>query len=101
MDMDFSTQDLAFREEVRAFLNDNLPERLRDGARRTPGVFVEPDIGMEWHRILYRQGWVAPHWPKADGGTGWTPTQKFIFRRNPRWLARRRWRSLVCVLSAR
>ncbi len=81
MDMDFSTQDLAFREEVRAFLNDNLPERLRDGARRTPGVFVEPDIGMEWHRILYRQGWVTPHWPKADGGTGWTSTQKFIFEK--------------------
>ena len=81
MDMDFSPEDIAFREEVRAFLKDNLPDRLRDGARRTPGVFVEPDIGMEWHRILYRQGWVAPHWPKADGGTGWTPTQKFIFEK--------------------
>ncbi|MCL9997806.1 MAG: acyl-CoA dehydrogenase family protein [Erythrobacter sp.] len=81
MDMDFSPEDLAFREEVRSFLADNLPERLRDGARRTPGVFVEPDIGMEWHRILYKQGWVAPHWPKADGGTGWTPTQKFIFEK--------------------
>jgi alkylation response protein AidB-like acyl-CoA dehydrogenase len=81
MDMDFSPEDLAFREEVRSFLADNLPERLRDGARKTPGVFVEPDIGMEWHRILYRQGWVAPHWPKADGGTGWTPTQKFIFEK--------------------
>lgn len=81
MDMDFSSEDIAFREEVRAFLHDNLPDRLRDGARRTPGVFVEPDIGMEWHRILYRQGWVAPHWPKADGGTGWTPTQKFIFEK--------------------
>lgn len=81
MDMDFSPEDIAFREEVRAFLADNLPERLRDGARRTPGVFVEPDIGMEWHRILYRQGWVAPHWPKEDGGTGWSPTQKFIFEK--------------------
>lgn len=81
MDMDFSPEDLAFREEVRSFLAENLPERLRDGARRTPGVFVEPDIGMEWHRILYRQGWVAPHWPKEDGGTGWTPTQKFIFEK--------------------
>ncbi len=81
MDMDFPPDDLAFREEVRAFLHDNLPERLRDGARRTPGVFVEPDIGMEWHRILYKQGWVAPHWPKEDGGTGWTPTQKFIFEK--------------------
>ena len=81
MDMDFSPEDIAFREEVRAFLKDNLPARLRDGARRTPGVFVEPDIGMEWHRILFRQGWVAPHWPKEDGGTGWTPTQKFIFEK--------------------
>jgi alkylation response protein AidB-like acyl-CoA dehydrogenase len=81
MDMDFSPEDLAFREEVRSFLAENLPERLRDGARRTPGVFVEPDIGMEWHRILFKQGWVAPHWPKEDGGTGWTPTQKFIFEK--------------------
>ncbi len=81
MDMEFSAEDIAFREEVRAFLHDNLPDRLRDGARRTPGVFVEPDIGMEWHRILYRQGWVAPHWPEADGGTGWSPAQKFIFEK--------------------
>ncbi len=81
MDMEFSPADLAFREEVRDFLAENLPDRLRDGARRTPGVFVEPDIGMEWHRILYQKGWVAPHWPKEDGGTGWTPTQKFIFEK--------------------
>lgn len=79
MDMTFSPEDLAFRDEVREFLAAKLPDRLRDGARRTPGVFVEPDIGMEWHRILNEQGWVAPHWPKEDGGTGWTPTQKFIF----------------------
>jgi alkylation response protein AidB-like acyl-CoA dehydrogenase len=81
MDMEFSPEDIAFREEVRDFLSENLPERLRDGARRTPGVFVEPDIGMEWHRILYKKGWVAPHWPKEDGGTGWSPTQKFIFEK--------------------
>lgn len=81
MDMQFSAEDLAFREEVRAFLAASLPERLRDGARRSPGVFVEPDIGLEWHHILYEKGWVAYHWPKEDGGTGWTPTQKFIFEK--------------------
>ena len=79
MDMTLSPQDLAFREEVREFLRDNLPDRLKDGARRTPGVFVEPDIGLEWHRILAKKGWVAPLWPEEDGGTGWTPMQKFIF----------------------
>ncbi len=81
MDMNFSPEDIAFREDVRAFLAEKLPDRLKDGARRTPGVFVEPDIGMEWHRILNERGWVAPHWPKEDGGTGWTPTQKFIFEK--------------------
>ena len=81
MDMQFSDEDLAFREEVRAFLRDELPDRLKDGARKTPGVFVEPDIGMEWHRILAKKGWVAPLWPKEHGGTGWTPTQKFIFEK--------------------
>ncbi len=81
MDMDFSAEDLAFRDEVRAFLAANLPDRLREGARRTPGVFVEPDIGMEWQRILNDKGWLAYHWPVEDGGAGWTPTQKFIFEK--------------------
>ena len=81
MDMDFSPEDLAFRDEVRTFLADHLPERLRVGARRTPGVFVEPDIGLEWQRILHEKGWLAYHWPKEDGGTGWTPTQRFLFEK--------------------
>ncbi|TNE59658.1 MAG: acyl-CoA dehydrogenase, partial [Sphingomonadales bacterium] len=81
MDMDFSPEDIAFREEVRSFLKEKLPEHLKDGARRTPGVFVEPDIGMEWHRILAEKGWVAPLWPKEYGGPGWSPTQKFIFEK--------------------
>jgi alkylation response protein AidB-like acyl-CoA dehydrogenase len=81
MELEFSKHDLAFRDEVRAFLAAELPERLREGARRTPGVFVEPDIGLEWHKILYRKGWIAYHWPETDGGPGWTPTQRFIFEK--------------------
>jgi alkylation response protein AidB-like acyl-CoA dehydrogenase len=81
MNIAFSTEDTAFRDEVRDFLRDNLPERLKRGARRTPGVFVEPDIGMEWQRILHAQGWAAPSWPKEDGGTGWSVTQKYIFEK--------------------
>jgi alkylation response protein AidB-like acyl-CoA dehydrogenase len=81
MDMDFSPEDLAFQAEVRDFLAMSLPARLREGARKSPGVFVEPDIGMEWHRILNDKGWVAYHWPVEDGGTGWTPTQKFLFEK--------------------
>ncbi len=79
MDMRLSSEDEAFREEVRDFLAVSLPDRLRDGARQTPGVFVEPDIGREWQHILNQRGWLAVHWPVEDGGTGWTPMQRYLF----------------------
>ncbi len=81
MDMSFSNADLAFREEVRAFLADKLNPRLREGAARTPSVFTEPDITREWQSILYEQGWLATLWPTEDGGPGFTPTQKYLFEK--------------------
>ena len=81
MDMEFTPEELAFRDEVRAFLDENLTERLKDGTRKTPGVFAEPDIGLEWHRILNEKGWIAYHWPKEYGGTDWSHTQRYIFEK--------------------
>ena len=81
MHMDFSPEELAFREEVRTFLAENLPAHIREGSRNTPSVFVEPDIGDEWQRILYEKGWLAYHWPKEAGGTGWDPVQRYIFEK--------------------
>jgi alkylation response protein AidB-like acyl-CoA dehydrogenase len=81
MDMEFSADELEFRDEVRDFIANNLTDRLRAGAAQTPGVFVEPDIGLEWHRILNEKGWLAYHWPEEDGGTGWSPTQRYIFEK--------------------
>jgi alkylation response protein AidB-like acyl-CoA dehydrogenase len=81
MDMDFTPDELAFQTEVRSFLEAKLSDRLSDGARRTPGVFVEPDIGLEWQRILHEKGWLATHWPVEDGGTGWTSVQRYIFEK--------------------
>jgi alkylation response protein AidB-like acyl-CoA dehydrogenase len=81
MDMQFSAEDLAFQSEVRAFLDDKLNARLREGAANTPSVFVEPDITREWQAILHAKGWLATMWPKEDGGPGWTPTQKYLFEK--------------------
>lgn len=81
MHMDFAPDELAFREEVRAFLASHLPEHIREGARNTPSVFVEPDIGDEWQRILYEKGWLAYNWPKEAGGTGWDPVRRYIFEK--------------------
>ncbi len=81
MDMSFSAEDLAFRDEVRAFLDEKLNNRLREGAFATPSVFVEPDITREWQAILNEKGWLATLWPEEDGGAGFTPTQKYIFEK--------------------
>lgn len=81
MDMDFSADEHAFRDEVRDFLDTHLTQRLRDGARATPTVFAEPDIAVEWHQILNRKGWLAYHWPHEYGGPGWTPVQRYIFEK--------------------
>ena len=62
MDMGFCAADRAFRDAVRAFLAAELPQRLRDGMNGTPSVFVEPEIGLEWQRILHAKGWLATHW---------------------------------------
>ncbi|MFN7323572.1 MAG: acyl-CoA dehydrogenase family protein, partial [Sphingomonadales bacterium] len=76
--MSFSAEDLVFREEVRAFLDDKLNSRLREGAFATPSVFVEPDITREWQAILNEKGWLATLWPEEDGGPGFTPTQSYL-----------------------
>ena len=81
MDISFSAADLAFQAEVRGFLAAELPQRLRDGMNGTPSVFVEPDIGLEWQRILHVRGWLAYQWPVEHGGTGWTPVQRYIFEK--------------------
>jgi alkylation response protein AidB-like acyl-CoA dehydrogenase len=73
--MRFSPEELAFRDEVREFIANNYPQELR-GARR--GEMSKEDI-LKWHRILYKKGWVVPHWPVEYGGTGWTITQRYIW----------------------
>lgn len=81
MDLKFAPEDEAFRDEVRAFLAESLPARLKEGMAATPGVFVEPDIGQEWQMILNRKGWLAYQWPAEAGGAGWSPVKRYIFEK--------------------
>jgi acyl-CoA dehydrogenase len=79
MDISFSAEHEAFREEVREFLNLALDDDLRDGARFCPGIFQDYDTNIRWHRILADKGWIAPSWPKEYGGTGWDLLQRYIW----------------------
>ena len=78
MDAHLSSEDLAFRSEVRTFLRENLPEHIRRQTQLTPS-YVSKEDTREWHKILHAKGWIAPNWPVEQGGTGWTPMQKHIF----------------------
>jgi len=75
MDISFSSEDLAFREEVRGFFDENFTAEL---VARLRGKNFKEAI-VEWQRKLYEKGWIAPNWPAEYGGTGWTPTQKYIY----------------------
>lgn len=70
-----------FIQDVRAFLDRALTPDLREAGRNTLGVHSDINACRRWHRALYDQGWIAPSWPVAWGGTGWTPRQRFLFDR--------------------
>lgn len=69
----------AFRDMVRAFLAEHLPEELRRAAERATSVFIDPAISLPWQRILHARGWAAPDWPERFGGPGWSEIERYIF----------------------
>lgn len=77
MDLRFSDADERFRAEIREALRGLVPP---DMARRTRQGFhpTKADLKL-WNRILNDRGWAVPHWPKAFGGTGWSPLHVHIF----------------------
>jgi acyl-CoA dehydrogenase len=79
MDLELSGEDLAFRAEVRAFLDENLTPELRAAGAGLTSVFCEPRYSLPWQRILHARGWAAPSWPKQYGGPGWSEVQRAIF----------------------
>ncbi len=76
MDLSFSPEHEAFREEARAFIREAMPPHI--AAKAAVDAHFEHDEVMEWHRVLARQGWAAPHWPEEVGGTGWDAARRFI-----------------------
>ena len=78
MDLSFSKEEVAFRDEVRAFFQAALPESIRDKLVANKGL-AKDDI-VTWQRILNAKGWAVANWPLEWGGTGWTPVQQYMFQ---------------------
>jgi alkylation response protein AidB-like acyl-CoA dehydrogenase len=77
MDLNFTREELAFRDEVRTFLRDELPQDI--AAKIKNGQPVAAQDYVRWQKILYKRGWGAPGWPKQFGGPGWGPVQMHIY----------------------
>jgi alkylation response protein AidB-like acyl-CoA dehydrogenase len=78
MRFEFSSDDEAFRLEVRAFFREHLPQEL---ARRFNIGAHPPQRGdvKRFQALLHSRGWGAPHWPAQWGGTDWSPLRKHLF----------------------
>jgi alkylation response protein AidB-like acyl-CoA dehydrogenase len=76
MDLRFTDEERAFREEVRAWIDANLPAETRErmASGRTPTKAMQVD----WQQRLYAKGWAVPHWPVEWGGQPWSAIQRFI-----------------------
>ena len=79
MNIDWSAEDLAFRDEVRAFIAAELTPELRRAGNSLTSVYADYAVGMGWQKILHRRGWAAPAWPVEFGGCGWSVSQRYIF----------------------
>jgi len=77
MNLTWTPEERQFREAVRAFAAEKLPEDIRAKVLRHQRL--ERDDYVRWHNILAEQGWGAPNWPVEHGGTGWNALQRLIF----------------------
>ena len=78
MNLNFSGQDMAFRKEVSDFLEREFTPAYRQQIADRGSLSKENQIS--WQKKLHEKGWMAPNWPKQYGGTGWGPTQKYLFQ---------------------
>ena len=81
MDMRLKSDDQAFQQEVRDFIDNNWPITYRKKIPSTPSHAAKEPETRHWYDALDRKGWAVPDWPEEHGGTSWTPTQKYIWNR--------------------
>ena len=78
MDLRFTSDEIAFRDEVRTFFKEVLPEPLRQ--KMVLGQRLSREALVDWQRTLNARGWATPAWSPEWGGKGWSPVKQYIFK---------------------
>lgn len=80
MDFNFTKKEEAFRQNLRTWLSDNLPEGWLEGKRDLPEDGEEYSTFLrKWQKTLYQGGWSAIAWPKEYGGKDATLMEEIIY----------------------
>ncbi|MDD5324680.1 MAG: acyl-CoA dehydrogenase family protein [Polaromonas sp.] len=77
MDLAFTLEEQAFREEIRAWVHANLPADISHKVRNA--LRLSRDDMQRWAKILGKKGWLGHGWPREFGGPGWKAVQKHLF----------------------
>jgi alkylation response protein AidB-like acyl-CoA dehydrogenase len=77
MDLAFTPEEQKFREEIRAWVRENLPKEISHKVHNA--LHLTRDDMQRWAKILGKKGWLGHGWPKEFGGPGWTAVQKHLF----------------------
>jgi alkylation response protein AidB-like acyl-CoA dehydrogenase len=79
MDLAFSPEELAFRDEVRAWIEQAYDADLRRQMSQSKNGYLDKAGQIKWQKKLAEKGWAAPGWPAQYGGPTWTSSQHYIF----------------------
>ncbi|WP_042463160.1 acyl-CoA dehydrogenase family protein [Neobacillus dielmonensis] len=80
MDFAYTESELAFQQELRAWLEENLPEGWLEGKRVVPENEDQKAVFLrDWQRKLAEGGWAGISWPKEYGGRGATLMEEVIY----------------------
>ena len=79
MDLTFGKEELAFQQEVRDWLKENLTPEIVGEMKVGRNAYMPKERLVDWQKRLAKKGWLCTGWPKEFGGPGFTTTQKYIF----------------------
>jgi len=80
VDLGYSREEEAFREEVRSWLDAKLPPEWRQDGKGGYRDEEDTDLQRRWQRTLYEGGWLKLGWPEEAGGRGATPVMQAIYQ---------------------
>src|SRR5471032_916120 len=79
MDLSFGKEEIAFQQEVRDWLKENLTPEIMGEIKAGRNAYMPKERLIDWQKRLAEKGWLCTGWPKEFGGPGFTTTQKYIF----------------------